>query len=219
MRSLNNVTVTYQMIRNAMAKIDADAQAMARETGCKVRGAKFVVRADGKRYAPKLVVAVALRLRAKDFSGGVAHLARLLAKAGFIMARLTAALIACSAGKLDHAAKAIELYTGQLFRLSAEWAARNADEVYILSALHGLIAADAEVAPYNVKLDPRDRPAMAAWGEKVRGAARVIKAQIVVLAGKDYRSAFEGEAEFADVVAPFAGLRGIGEMYSWCKNN
>ena len=59
-------------------------------------------------------------------------------------------LIACSATKLDHAAPARELYTGQAFRFAMAAAADG--DALILSALHGLVHPSQVIEPYNVTL-------------------------------------------------------------------
>lgn len=68
-------------------------------------------------------------------------------------------MIPCSAGKLDEPTRAVELYTGSMFRhtLAAAQAAvqRGGGEVLILSAKHGLVAPAELLEPYNVKMgDP-----------------------------------------------------------------
>lgn len=66
-------------------------------------------------------------------------------------------VVACSGPKVDHPAPAGELYTGQLFRTSLAAALAEAggdrSRVYVLSALHGLVAIDDIVAPYDQRID------------------------------------------------------------------
>lgn len=69
------------------------------------------------------------------------------------------AIIACGAEKATEATEAHALYTGSMFRMNLAAAlalvAGDLGRVFILSALHGLIAADTIVAPYDVKMgDP-----------------------------------------------------------------
>jgi hypothetical protein len=71
-------------------------------------------------------------------------------------------VIPCGAEKAEAPAPARELYLGQAFRLAlaaaeAEAAATERDlgtpaRVLILSAKHGLVSPDAELAPYDVKV-------------------------------------------------------------------
>ncbi|MBK5052923.1 hypothetical protein IQ289_31560 [Burkholderia sp. R-70006] len=66
-------------------------------------------------------------------------------------------LMACSAAKLDRAAPAIELYRGVMFGSYSAHVRRQAQPVVlILSALHGFVAADTLLEPYEQKMS-RDR--------------------------------------------------------------
>src|SRR5688572_8204855 len=64
-------------------------------------------------------------------------------------------VIACSARKLDLAAPARALYTGDLFRASVTWAESWHQPWVVLSAAHGIISPDRVVAPYNARLAGR----------------------------------------------------------------
>lgn len=61
-------------------------------------------------------------------------------------------LLACSAGKLDHPARAFELYRGAIFRKGLEYSQRHGLWTMILSAKYGLINWDAQIAPYDQKM-------------------------------------------------------------------
>jgi hypothetical protein len=124
----------------------------------------------------------------------------------------TIALVACSAAKLGHAAPARELYTSQLFKKAAAYAQRTADEWFILSAEHGLVHPDTILEPYDTKLTAGSTKAWAARtreqleSELNRGGAF----ELVVLAGKHYRTAVEG----LECTVPMQGL-GIGQQLGW----
>ena len=63
------------------------------------------------------------------------------------------ALISCSKLKADHPCSARKLYApSQLFSLSYQYAKRNADKVYILSAKYGLVEETDVIAPYDLTL-------------------------------------------------------------------
>ena len=67
-------------------------------------------------------------------------------------------LIACSSRKGFKPAKAADLYQSSLFRKSMAYAqSLRPDEIHILSAKHGLLRRDAEIAPYNVTLNKKSR--------------------------------------------------------------
>ena len=63
------------------------------------------------------------------------------------------ALISWSKLKTDRPCPARELYApSRLFSLSYQYARRNADKVYILSAKYGLVEESAVIAPYDLTL-------------------------------------------------------------------
>ena len=123
-------------------------------------------------------------------------------------------LIACSAAKLDHAAPASQIYTGQAFRLAMAAAARAGADVLILSAMHGAVEPTDLLAPYNralSKMTKRERTGWAMW------VANQLLPQynrtIVVLAGKHYAQALAG---FPNVSYPLRG-QGIGQQLQTLK--
>ena len=123
-------------------------------------------------------------------------------------------LIACSAAKLDHAAPAAQIYTGQAFRLAMAAAARAGADVLILSAMHGAVEPTDLLAPYNralSKMTKRERTGWAMW------VANQLLPQynrtIVVLAGKHYAQALAG---FPNVSYPLRG-QGIGQQLQTLK--
>ncbi|MBB1634957.1 hypothetical protein A9975_29380 [Cupriavidus sp. UME77] len=62
-------------------------------------------------------------------------------------------LMACSATKLDHPAPAIDLYRGVMYEtFRAHVPADAQPQVIILSAQHGFIQPDAEIAPYDARM-------------------------------------------------------------------
>ena len=123
-------------------------------------------------------------------------------------------LIACSAAKLDHAAPADQLYTGQAFRLAMAAAARVDADVLILSGLYGAISPDAIIEPYNCALSRLDRDGRTTWAQCA--ALQLLPCygrSIVVLAGKHYAQALAG---FPNVSYPLRG-QGIGQQLQTLK--
>lgn len=123
-------------------------------------------------------------------------------------------LIACSAAKLDHAAPAAQLYTGQAFRLAMAAAARADADVLILSGLYGPISPNAIIEPYNCALSKLTKRGRLTWeittaGELMQHHGR----DIVVLAGKHYAAALAG---FPNVSYPLRG-QGIGQQLQTLK--
>ena len=124
-------------------------------------------------------------------------------------------LIACSAAKLDHAAPAAQLYTGQAFRLAMAAAERAGADVIILSALHGAVYPNLPIAPYNLTLSEMAADDRRQWAANVRHALSEYQGRaITVLAGKHYAAAVES---WPNVSRPLAGL-GIGQQLAALKN-
>jgi hypothetical protein len=87
-------------------------------------------------------------------------------------------IVPCGDKKLPHAAPARDLYTGSQFRyvfpLADAAARRTGGEVFILSALHGLVEPDRVLEPYNKKMGDSSSITARQLAEQVRelGLAR-----------------------------------------------
>lgn len=136
---------------------------------------------------------------------------------------MTLHLIACSAGKLDHAAPARLLYTSDLFRKSVAYAETLGAPWIILSALHGVVEPDTVLEPYDVTLLGMSRREREQWGSfAADGLWRWSNREFVMLAGAAYREPMmESQiwrARGYQATAPMAGL-GIGEQKAWLAAN
>ena len=124
-------------------------------------------------------------------------------------------LIACSQSKLDHAAPARDLYTGQAFKLAMKAAEAASADILILSALHGVLEPEDIIAPYDCFLGGLPTMERVIW-------ATVTAAQLaphrdrfaVILAGKHYAAAC---SDFTNKREPLKGL-GIGQQLRVLKN-
>lgn len=121
------------------------------------------------------------------------------------------ALIACSRAKLPHAAQAKDLYTGTRFRLACGWASRHdVDEVFILSARHGLLRMEEVLEPYDESLANKSPLALRDWAWSVCRCLRESAApitHITVLADGKYAEALRGLLPMlTDVSYPIAGM-------------
>lgn len=151
----------------------------------------------------------------------------------------TIALIGCAATKLDRRAPARELYVSALFQLSLQYAEMVLGaEVFILSAQHGLVRPDQELAPYNLSLADLDPWERAWWAHEVEAQfAEVLGAdlvpglhtgeetdeaewflhqpglRLVLLAGKLYRFIPPFPEKFEE---PLRGM-GIGSRKAWLR--
>lgn len=118
----------------------------------------------------------------------------------------TIALLGCSARKLGHPAPVRALYQGDLFRKGLAWAEATCDRVMVLSALHGLVALDQVVAPYDLTLNDLSAAERRAWAERIR----LPDGDPVYLCGRNYWQHLRPGA------TPLAGL-GIGQQLGWLK--
>ena len=119
------------------------------------------------------------------------------------------ALIACGKTKTPHAAPAKDLYQGTLFKKSYAYAlAEGFDEIYILSAKHGLVHPDTELEPYEETLVGKPKRHREMWALQVQN--KLPKGDITYLAGTVYR-------EFLPTGdCPMFGLS-IGRQLQWLK--
>jgi len=127
--------------------------------------------------------------------------------------RLT--LIGCSALKLPYAAKARDLYQGQLFKASVRYADAHDHAWAILSAEHGLVDPDGLLEPYDVRLSG-NRELQRAWARSVD--LQLLDCfphltQTTLLAGAQYRVELAPLLQVRGIVvtAPLQSL-GIGQQ-------
>lgn len=130
----------------------------------------------------------------------------------------TIVLVGCGKGKLPHAARAKDLYTGTLFRKCRAYAERFGDDWGILSAKHGLLLPGDLIRPYDLALQDLSLDDLEAW---VRATNREIRrewprANFVCLAGELYGRAFTAPVPI-DVTFPMAGL-GVGERLKYLND-
>ena len=93
---------------------------------------------------------------------------------------------------------------------------------FILSAKHGLVHPDAEIAPYDETLNNMPVAARRGWAKRVNSQlAETLPNvdEVVIFAGRRYREFIERQlrARFTSVEVPMEGLR-IGEQLRWLKN-
>jgi len=129
-------------------------------------------------------------------------------------------VIPCGRAKLPHAAEAGRLYTGSAHRMARQAAdaiaERTGARVLILSARHGLLDPSTVVEPYDETLTKRralDGPAPVAR-TAARQLAELAAPVVVSLAPNLYTDALAHACRVtgAQLLAPLAGSRGIGEQ-------
>lgn len=130
-------------------------------------------------------------------------------------------LIGCVKQKLATPAAAKDLYTSPLFRKGRAYAERADVPWFILSAEHGLVRPDDELAPYDLRLSKTPREYRRAWGVRVvadldTAAGGLTGKSIEVHAASAYADAIRPHLIEcgAVVVEPLAGLT-LGPRLSW----
>jgi hypothetical protein len=104
----------------------------------------------------------------------------------------TIILIGCVKTKLDHKAKAEELYISDLFKGRLKYAKMlNPDYIYILSAKYGLVDLKQEIVPYNKTLNTMAAVEIKKWADdvisKLSKIVDLINDKVLFLCGKKYR--------------------------------
>ena len=131
------------------------------------------------------------------------------------------ALVACVSRKNSMPMPARDLYISDWFRKASAYATRVADEWYILSAKHGLVAPDTVIEPYDETLNRMSAAARRTWAGRVsKDLGRVLQPgnQVVILAGIKYRENLIDPIRKMGCSAeiPMEGL-GIGRQLRWLK--
>ena len=101
-------------------------------------------------------------------------------------------LIPCVKEKLDHKAKAADLYIGPLFKKIFKYAASlSPDKIFILSGEYGLLELEDEVEPYDKNLNLCNDDEIKIWSEKVleklSGLSDLNNDEFVFIVGNNYR--------------------------------
>ncbi|UOD34841.1 hypothetical protein DSN97_00450 [Deferribacteraceae bacterium V6Fe1] len=131
----------------------------------------------------------------------------------------TVVLISCVSKKLQHRARARDLYVSPLFRMNLKYAQRfSPKNIFILSAKYGLIDLDEEIVPYDVTLNNLSAHERKNWARKVieqlREYCDLENDHFVILAGKKYRQYLMPYLQSCQV--PLAGLP-IGKQLQFLK--
>jgi cytoplasmic iron level regulating protein YaaA (DUF328/UPF0246 family) len=101
-------------------------------------------------------------------------------------------LISCVKVKLDHPARARELYISPLFKLSLRYAESLCpDKIFILSAKYGIVGLDQHIEPYELTLNKMKIHEAKAWSEKVikelKNLTDIDNDEFTIVAGEKYR--------------------------------
>jgi len=128
-------------------------------------------------------------------------------------------LISCASKKLPRKSRAKDLYISPLFKLNLKYARiLNPDDIFILSAKHGLLELDKDIDPYDETLNDMYTSEIKTWAVKVsnqiRKKADVNKDYFIFLAGQNYRKYLIPELSFYEI--PLEGLA-IGKQLQYLK--
>jgi len=118
-------------------------------------------------------------------------------------------LISCVKTKLDHPAKAEDLYVSPLFRYNLAYAHKlKPDLIFILSAKYGLLRLTDHIAPYEKTLKTMPVAERRAWAESVLAGlskyASLMNDEFIFLAGDAYREYLV--PKIRHYVVPFEGV-------------
>lgn len=116
-------------------------------------------------------------------------------------------IVPCGGRKLDRPAPAGDLYTGSYHQACRRAAAARGGRVLILSALHGLLPLNQEIAPYDLRMGQPGSVTPAKVREQA-AALGILDARVTVLAGRAYADVVS--AVWPDADRPLDGTRGIG---------
>ncbi|MGJ8641785.1 MAG: DUF6884 domain-containing protein [Luteolibacter sp.] len=131
-------------------------------------------------------------------------------------------LVSCVAGKQAQSSAAKDLYTSAWFKKARAFVEKHDGQWRILSAEHGLVHPDTEIAPYERTLNNmgvRDRKVWA--GEVIKHLLPLLKEfdRVVIVAGKRYREFLLADirSKVKSIQIPMEGLP-IGKQLAWFKN-
>lgn len=134
------------------------------------------------------------------------------------------AVVPCGARKQAVKAPAVDLYTGSYFRANLAYARSRVEDrnVYILSAMHGLVPAAKELAPYNLKMGQQGCVDRARVANQI-SALGLAEATAIVLGGASYRALATGQfgrEEFVIDAMRRDGIKtGMGSQMAWLIRN
>jgi hypothetical protein len=133
-------------------------------------------------------------------------------------------LVACASSKQDTSQPAKDLYASTLFQKSVAWMNKQEFDLwFILSAKHGLLPPDKEIAPYNQTLNQMPIKQRKLWADNVFAALQPYLSNdtsVTFLAGGKYREHLTNRIMNAgcEIQMPLEGMR-IGEQLKWLTEN
>jgi cytoplasmic iron level regulating protein YaaA (DUF328/UPF0246 family) len=122
-------------------------------------------------------------------------------------------LISCVKSKNEGKHKAIDLYCGQLYTGHLKYARSlgfKDEDIYILSAKHGLLKHDDVIEPYEKTLNNMKKPERNKWAkivlEQLKNSFDVHSTEFTILAGKNYYENLEPYLPMVNLPPELKGL-------------
>ncbi len=133
----------------------------------------------------------------------------------------TVVLVSCVKKKVAYRAKAKDLYASPFFKLNLRYArSLDPDDVFVLSAQHGLVGLEEELEPYEHTLNGMSSEEVKGWADSVLAqlgsVADLQKDRFVLLAGERYRKYLLPHLPNHEI--PLRGL-GIGKQMRFLKES
>jgi cytoplasmic iron level regulating protein YaaA (DUF328/UPF0246 family) len=126
--------------------------------------------------------------------------------------------VACCKLKSSKKTTAEKMYISPLFKLSLEYAKKNSDKVFILSAKYGLLALDDIIDPYNETLNTKTENEIKEWSNNILKQIRKLELEdsdFLYLCGSNYKKYIEKKLKGSD---PMNGLS-LGYRLQWLKKH
>lgn len=128
-------------------------------------------------------------------------------------------LISCASKKLQNKAKVKDLYISTLFKYNLKYAKLlNPNEIFILSAKHGLLSLEKEINPYNKTLNKMSSKEVKIWANDILNQLKKVSNlktdEFIFLAGDNYRKYLISHIKNHKI--PMKGL-GIGKQLKYLK--
>lgn len=190
--------------------------------------------------APPCLCPVCARLRCEGFDprvsgtrqssiGRICHnLGQFIAAQRNAITRRSITLISCVGKKRSVPSVAADLYCSQWWKAARRYAEMNGAHWMALSALHGVVAPDYILEPYDFTLKGKPVALRRNWSEKVVEQLNAIASprgcEVVFLCGKRYREfvvpkLLHDREKLYTTRLPLAGLAGIGYQLQWFRIN
>ncbi len=130
-------------------------------------------------------------------------------------------LLSCASKKLNHRARARDIYASPLFKMSLAYAySLNPNKIFILSAKYGLLDLEREIEPYEQTLNKMKDAEIKRWAKNViselEKVANIRQDEFIFLAGERYRKHIA--PNLANYSVPMKGL-GIGKQLKFLKDH